>query len=252
VNLLWIMPAEEGVAVQHRTVDPTGHRTVVAVAGGDPVPPHVAALLPSNATVIAADSGLSVAMALGLDVDVVVGDLDSVDQGDLADARANDVEVRRFPPDKDATDLAIAMDAAISHGADRIVLVGGHGGRFDHLLANALLLASPSYAEVEVIAHMGDATVHVVRRQAQLSGSPGELVSLLPVHGPARGVVTDGLLYELTGDDLPAGSTRGVSNEFRTPTATVTLSDGVLLAVQPGALGTHLRSGVRPAPRRAP
>lgn len=219
-------------------------RTVVAVAGGDPVPSHVAHVLPAGVDVIAADSGLTVALALGLTVDLVVGDLDSVEPRALARARAAGVEVERHPADKDRTDLALALDAAVARGADRIVVVGGHGGRLDHGLANALLLAAPAYADVDVVAHMGDATVHVVRSSATLSGTRGELVSLLPVHGPARGVTTHGLLYPLEDEDLPIGSSRGVSNEFAQPEVRVDVAAGVLLAVQPGALGTHLRSRI--------
>ncbi len=220
-------------------------RVVVAVAGGDPVPSHVAATLPPDAHVIAADSGLHVALALGMTVDLLVGDLDSVDPRSLAAARRAGVEVREHPAEKDATDLALAMDAAIAYGADRLVVVGGHGGRLDHLLANALLLASPAYASVEVTARMGEATIHVVRSAATLSGTPGELVSLLPVHGPAHGVTTSGLLYGLDGEDLSVASSRGVSNEFAQPEARVEVAAGVLLAVQPGALGTHLRTRTR-------
>lgn len=220
-------------------------RTAVVVAGGDPVPAHVAADLPEHARVIAADSGLHAALALGLAVDLVVGDLDSVDPRALALAREAGAEVRQHPAAKDQTDLALALEAAVDAGATRVVVVGGHGGRLDHLLANALLLAAPATASVDVVARMGDATVHVVRTVAELHGRPGELVSLLPVHGPARGVRTTGLLYPLDGEDLPVGSTRGVSNELARPEARVELDDGVLLAVQPGALGTHLRERTR-------
>lgn len=219
-------------------------RVVVAVAGGDPVPSHVVATLPSDAHVIAADSGLHVALALGLTVDLVIGDMDSVDPRTLGRARAAGVGVEEHPSAKHHTDLALAMDAAVTHGADRVVVVGGHGGRLDHLLANALLLASPVYAGVDVVGRMGDATVHVVRSSTRLTGTPGELVSLLPVHGPARGVTTEGLLYPLHGEDLPPGASRGVSNEFAQPEARVDVASGVLLAVQPGAIGTHLRSGI--------
>jgi thiamine pyrophosphokinase len=47
-------------------------------------------------------------------------------------------------------------------------------------------------------------------------------------------VATGGLLYPLVGEDLPAGTTRGVSNVFTGAEAAVSLSAGVLLAVQPG------------------
>jgi thiamine pyrophosphokinase len=119
-------------------------------------------------------------------------------------------------------------------------VLGGHGGRLDHLLANALLLASDRLAGVEVVAQMGPARVTVIRRSARLDGRTGDLVTLLPAHGAARGVTTDGLLYPLHDEDLAPGSTRGVSNELVTPPATVTIREGVLLAVQPGMPGTHL------------
>jgi thiamine pyrophosphokinase len=125
------------------------------------------------------------------------------------------------------------------------VVLGGHGGRLDHLLANALLLASGRLAAVDVVAQMGAARVTVVRpgRAAALDGPIGDLVTLLPAHGDALGVATEGLLYPLADEDLPAGTSRGVSNELVAATAAVSLREGVLLAVQPGSPGTHhLRS----------
>jgi thiamine pyrophosphokinase len=215
-------------------------RDVVVLTGGDPVEPALAGSLPDDAFVVAADSGLAAADVLRLHVDLVVGDMDSVDPDRLAAAAAAGARIERHPAAKDDTDLAIAMDAALDLGAARLTVVGGDGGRLDHLLAGALLLAADAYAGVEVVAFIGAATVTVVRQTATLRGRPGELVSLLAVHGPARGVVTDGLLYPLAGEDLAPGSTRGVSNELTRPTADVRLDAGVLLAVQPGELGTHL------------
>ena len=73
----------------------------------------------------------------------------------------------------------------------------------------------------------------------ELSGRPGELVTLLAVHGAAHGVTTDGLLYPLHAETLHPGSTRGVSNEMTSTAATVEVAAGVVLAVLPGELGTH-------------
>jgi thiamine pyrophosphokinase len=66
---------------------------------------------------------------------------------------------------------------------------------------------------------------------------PGELVTLLALHGPAEGVTTTGLTYPLRGETLAAGSSRGVSNVFATGTARVSVERGVLLAIVPGDLG---------------
>ncbi len=61
-----------------------GARTVIVVAGGgDPAGP-VPSPLPEGATVIAADGGVDRALALGLHVDMAVGDFDSVTEAGLA------------------------------------------------------------------------------------------------------------------------------------------------------------------------
>jgi thiamine pyrophosphokinase len=209
------------------------HAAAIVVTGGDPPYPTIRDRLPTDAIVIAADSGLDHAIALGLRVDRVIGDLDSVSPGALAAAERAGTRIERHPAAKDATDLELALDAA-RQVADRIVVVGGAAGRLDHLLGTALLLGSPAYADVEVLAHLGPATVHVVRGAAVLTGAAGEQLSLLPLHGPAHGVVTAGLKYPLHKETLYPGSTRGVSNEFSETTAEVRLASGVLLVVAPG------------------
>ena len=214
-------------------------KTVIVVTGGDPVESAQVPADLAGAVVIAADSGVDQALALGLHVDRAIGDFDSVTADALATVTARGAIVDRHPVAKDATDLALALDAALALEPTRIVVLGGHGGRLDHLLANALLLAGPAYAATSIVAQMGAARVTVVRGRVELTGPVGDVVSLLPAHGVAIGVTTTGLLYPLAGEDLPAGSTRGVSNELTAPTATVEVRNGVLLAVQPGSLGAH-------------
>jgi thiamine pyrophosphokinase len=212
----------------------TAAGTVLVVAAGDEPASDLLAGLPAGAWVIAADGGVAHAFALGLPVHEAVGDFDSASGADLARVRAAGGRTERHPVAKDATDLELALTLALDRDPRRIVVIGGHGGRFDHWLANALLLAAPRFAGVRLEARMGAATVTVVRGAVTLTGVPGDLVSLLPAHGPARGVRTLGLRYPLLDEDLPAGTSRGVSNVFVEPSATVSVTDGVLLAVQPG------------------
>jgi thiamine pyrophosphokinase len=212
--------------------------TGIAIVVGGGGPPEVESTslgVPlAGALVVAADSGLAGARHLGLAPDLVVGDMDSVDGASLAAAERAGVPVERHPAAKDATDLDLALDAAVARGARRIVAVTGAGDRFDHALAVALSLAAPRLAGVAVEAWIGPARLWVVRDEVVLTGAPGDLVSLLPVHGPARGVTTRGLLYPLHGETLEPGTTRGVSNVFTAAEAWVGVRDGVLLAVRPG------------------
>ncbi|TVR24951.1 MAG: thiamine diphosphokinase [Nitriliruptor sp.] len=213
-----------------------GLRQVVVLAGGDPVQLPLPRPLPHPIDlVIAADGGYDAAATLAVPVDVLVGDLDSVSPDGLATARAAGTRIERHPVDKDRTDLALALDAVVADGPAEVLLIGGHGGRLDHLLANVALLAAPEYGTLRISALLGEAVVTVLRdRRARLLGRPGELVSLLAMHGPAHGVTTTGLRFPLDHATLPVGSSLGVSNEFTGSHATVAVTDGVLVAVQPG------------------
>jgi thiamine pyrophosphokinase len=208
---------------------------VVVVAGGEPVEPADVADLPAGVPVVAADSGVDLALDLRLRVTHAVGDFDSISAAGLFSVGATGAEVERHPAEKDQTDLDLALRVAVGLGARRIVVVGGGGGRLDHLLGNALLMASDRFAAVPIEARPGGgARLHVVRRTVGLAGGPGDLVSLLAVGGPATGVTTDGLRYPLLGANLDPGSSLGVSNELTGARASVSVASGALLVVQPG------------------
>jgi thiamine pyrophosphokinase len=236
-NLHRVIPAKGG------NVEAPSATVALVFAGGDPVDGDVAARLPDSrpgarVIVVAADSGVEHAFTAGRGVDLVVGDLDSAAPAAVDAAIAGGAEVRSYPADKDESDLELALGAARAAGARRVIVVGGSGGRLDHFLANALLLASPSFADLDIQALVGDARITVVHRDARLTGAPGDVCSLLAVGGPARGVRTTGLRFPLHGEDLLPGSTRGLSNELTEPVATVSLEHGALLAVQPDTGGT--------------
>jgi thiamine pyrophosphokinase len=215
-------------------------RVAIVLAGGDPidaVAPRLRTLLPDDAFVIAADSGLALADTLDLHVDLVVGDMDSVAPVSLTAAEAKGARVERHPAEKDATDLELALLAAQRHGIERVALVGGAGGRVDHFLANVALLTATRFADLAIDAYLGDAVVRVVRGvdpPLAVGGAVGEVVSLLPVGGDAHGVTTAELRYPLCGEDLPIGTTRGISNVVEGASPSVRLERGMLLVVRPG------------------
>jgi thiamine pyrophosphokinase len=218
------MPAEEGVS----------NEVVVVVSGGEAPSRDAVSAVPEGATVVVADRGLEHAEALGLEVAVAVGDFDSASPEAVAAAERAGVRIERHAAEKDETDLELALDAAIELRPARILVLAGRGGRLDHELSSLLLLAVEKYASAQVDALVGEAKVHVVRGARELEGVPGELLTLVPAHGAAEGIRTDGLAYPLQGETLDAGSTRGVSNVFVDSTARVAVERGVLLAIRPG------------------
>jgi thiamine pyrophosphokinase len=204
--------------------------TVLIFAGGDSPLDTLAEELPEADLTIAADSGYDVAVAAGFPVDVLVGDMDSI----ATEVIPGHVIVERHSPDKDATDLELALEKVIAERPGRVVVVGGAGGRFDHELATAGLLCSARWGLVEEIDWVTErGWSHVIWNRRIIHGDVGALISLIPMGGPAVGVNTKGLRWDLTQATMNPGTTWGVSNEFSGPVADIRLAEGCLLAVIP-------------------
>jgi thiamine pyrophosphokinase len=207
--------------------------TVIVFAGGDPIPRSAVIDLPADAYVIAADSGFDRAREAGFEIDLLVGDLDSISWEGRQEAEAYGARIERHPVEKDATDMELALEAARRQGARNVIVIGGHGGRQDHYLANALLLPSPIFADLDIEWRAGRARLYAVHDALELTGQVGDSITLLAVGGPVQGVVTSGLRWNLHAEDLQAGSTRGVSNEFQTRQVSISVEAGTLFVVVP-------------------
>jgi thiamine pyrophosphokinase len=216
-------------------------RALVIAAGDPPVRLDLDRAWPGWADgitlVVAADGGSSAAGRLGLGMNLVVGDLDSVDQGELAALRARGIPIERAPTDKDESDTELAVCAALARGAESITIVGGFGGRLDHLLANVGLLALAQLTGVPT--HLLDETTRVtlVRggeapRDREFPGRVGDVVSLLPFGPGVEGVTTDGLAWALHDASLPVGPARGLSNRRTATVARVSVLAGLLLVIE--------------------
>ena len=180
--------------------------------------------------ILACDGGLRHCHNLEIVPDYIIGDMDSAD-GFLLNEYRN-VPILRFLPEKDQTDLELALAHACDLGAKSIVVLGGLGGRLDHQLANIHVLAQA--ADRDVCAEIWDehTKVHLIKSCCLLHKNDGILVTLLPLTTTAEGIVTHGLKYPLKDESLKAGYARGVSNEITEEHAKITLKSGLLLAIQ--------------------
>ncbi len=187
--------------------------------------------------VIAADGGGAYLTALNLLPHVLLGDFDSISEASFKELKGRQgVEVLPFPPRKDFTDMELAIELAVERGATELVLIGASGTRLDHTLENVLLLYP--LLERGILATLVDAHNQIRLLGAFDDKGPFCLtikkqgnykVSLLSLTPQAEGVTTQGLAYPLKEATLYFGSSRGISNEFLSDTAVVTLRKGLLL-----------------------
>ena len=191
--------------------------------------------------VVAADGGARLAPALGVTIDVWVGDGDSLDPDELSALVASGVEVQRASPHKDESDTELSVREALARGADGLVIVGGLGGlRIDHALANIGLLGMAAIEDRPASLLDARSRISLIRAPGadggpvhrSLAGRVGDLVSLLPWGDGVAGITTSGLTYPLSDEPLPAGPARGLSNVRAGADAWVTVRRGLLLVVE--------------------
>ncbi|MCL1993095.1 MAG: thiamine diphosphokinase [Spirochaetes bacterium] len=106
----------------------------IVFTGGDSPPARTASFIAGGrgALIVAADSGLLAAEAAGFTPDWIVGDMDSLDSLERLDAYPPG-RVVRHGRDKDFTDTELAFSLALDAGCRDIWIIGGGGGRIDHL-----------------------------------------------------------------------------------------------------------------------
>ncbi len=182
---------------------------------------------------VAVDGGGRHLLALGLTPQVVIGDMDSLSEDDLARFAAQGAAIHRYPPAKDETDLELGLHFVAESGASWVRIVGAMGDRLDQTLANILLLTLPFLQQRDVRLVAGEQTAWVMPPgEYVLDGAVGDTLSLIPLGGDVSGVATEGLEYPLRDETLVFGPARGISNTFSGPEAVVRLRGGMLLAVQ--------------------
>jgi thiamine pyrophosphokinase len=191
----------------------------------------LAASLTASDALIAIDGGLNHLESLGLTPDLLIGDLDSVSTAQIERVQAAGIEIKRFPPAKDETDLELALLEAHRRGFRSILLVAALGGRLDQTLGNLSLLLLPALADCTVRCEDGQNEVFIIRDSTVISGQPGEIVSLLPLWGEVKGVTTTNLAYPLNHETLYPERSRGISNRMIAQEAVVSVDSGNLLCI---------------------
>lgn len=194
-------------------------------------------LAESASILIAADGGLKHLLNLGLHPDFLVGDLDSVNMEQVSLVEALGCKVYRFPMDKDETDLELALLTAADSGCDKITVVAALGGRLDQTLSNLYLLNLPQLSELDLRMDDGKEEVFLIHKHAEIEGTSGDTISLLPISPVVNGVVTVNLKYPLVNEKLVFCHSRGISNVMLTRNAQVDIESGILLCI-------HTRNGV--------
>ena len=203
--------------------------TFTILLGGDLAPtPRLMGQI-AGTRVIAADSGMAHAAALGVTPELWLGDFDSADP-ELFD-RFTAVERKSYPVDKDMTDGELAIAEAVRLGASSFILAGAFGGpRADHAFLHLTAAVSVGETGFDVLATDGRQEARAVLHAVNHYDWPvGTLFSVLPF-SDLTGLTISGAKWPLGDVDVSFGSSLTMSNVVEGPLA-ITLKTGRALVL---------------------
>ncbi len=202
-------------------------RIIIFANGNLPYPERARTLIHPDDFILCADGGTRHALALGLNPNVIVGDMDSLPEN-FSPSTFNG-KIVLFPKDKNETDLELAINHALTLNPSQILILAALGGRMDQTLANIALLSNLQLATCDIRLADGVEEIFFCRDQAKVEGRSGDIVSLIPWQGEVTGVFTENLRWHLHYETLYPEKTRGISNEMTADVATVSIKSGLLL-----------------------
>lgn len=166
----------------------------ILIIGGDhPARDLTSRLVEEAQIIIAADSGFDYAWNNGIDIDYVVGDMDSTSYREIIESMPKE-KVLRMPEEKDETDTEIGLAMLKELGAAESVIIGGGGGRLDHLLGIVTLF----HREIRPDEWYTDKeAVWSIDRKRIFEGLKGKTVSFFPVGEEICRMRSSGLKWPL-------------------------------------------------------
>ena len=192
---------------------------------------------------IAADSGLVMADKLGLTVDLLLGDYDSVDKKIFEKYNRNTKTIT-YPCEKDYTDTHLALKKAIEKikklqdtskdsTEDEIAIIGATGTRYDHAFTNIFVLDESLDAGIICAIYDKNNKIYLADKSFEIRKDKqfGDYLSFAPMT-PEAGLSLSGVKYPLDRYTLRQGESICQSNEITEIIAKVEIFTGKLVVFE--------------------
>ena len=192
---------------------------------------------------IAADSGLVMADKLGLTVDLLLGDYDSVDKKIFEKYNRNTKTIT-YPCEKDYTDTHLALKKAIEKikksqdtpkdsTDDEIAILGATGTRYDHAFTNIFVLDESLEAGIRCAIYDKNNKIYLADKSFEIRKDKqfGDYLSFAPMT-PEAGLSLSGVKYPLDRYTLRQGESICQSNEITEMIAKVEIFTGKLVVFE--------------------
>ncbi len=205
------------------------HPKTVAVIGGGRLSKQFLSEIIKCDYVIGVDRGAYWLITNGVTPNIAIGDFDSVSSKEFEEIKKRTKMTKKYPSEKDATDLELAVDYAILLKPQYITIYGSIGTRLDHTIGNIQLLER--LHDVGVIRDRKNEVRIISGHTTVRKDVCYQYVSLLSVTETVE-VTLSGFFYDVTRAIIRRGQTLGISNEIRGDEATIEIHQGKALVIR--------------------
>lgn len=206
-------------------------KAIIVTGGNKPSKKLLNSYIKSGDLIIGADKGSEYLYDYEIIPNIILGDFDSISEEKLKKIEEKQVEIIKFPPEKDYTDTEIAIMEAIKRGADTIYLFGGLGTRADHSLGNIGLLLTTKNKGARLLIVDDHNKMYLADKNMSLNGSQGEIISFHALSDVVKGFEIRGAKYNLNSYDMHLLDPRAVCNEFIDTPINIKYESGELLII---------------------
>ncbi|MBT2687988.1 thiamine diphosphokinase [Bacillus sp. ISL-47] len=185
---------------------------------------------------IGVDRGVLTLIRNDIQPSLAFGDFDSVTTEEMSLIEQKVQELNRFKPEKDETDMELALKWALGQSPERIRLFGATGGRLDHLFANIQLLINPvlqeNYVQIEIIDRTNIVYIKPAGEYTIQKNKDFKYISFIPITMEVKDITLKDFKYPLANRSIPIGSTLCISNELINDYGTFSFTEGILMVVR--------------------
>ncbi|ALP89965.1 MULTISPECIES: thiamine diphosphokinase [Clostridium] len=206
-------------------------KAIIVTGGNKPSKKLLNSYIKSGDLIIGADKGSEYLYDYEIMPNIILGDFDSISEEKLKKIEEKQVEIIKFPPEKDYTDTEIAIMEAMKRGADTIYLFGGLGTRADHSLGNIGLLLTTKNKGARLLIVDDHNKIYLADKNMSLNGSQGEIISFHALSDVVKGFEIRGAKYNLNSYDMHLLDPRAVCNEFIDTPINIKYESGELLII---------------------
>ncbi|WP_428908697.1 thiamine diphosphokinase [Niallia sp. Krafla_26] len=211
---------------------------IIHILAGGPIDllPHLETYHNDQVIWVGVDRGVYTLLSKKIIPKMAFGDFDSVSEEELQEIEKKVERIVRHVPEKDETDMELALSWALNQEPEKIRIFGATGGRLDHMFGNIQLLIqaiqSKFFKDIEIIDRQNIIFVKKPGAYAIEKLDEKKYVSFIPISHEVRGLTLKGFKYPLTNRHIEVGSTLCISNEILNDFGTFSFSNGILMIIR--------------------